>query len=94
MTAPRPIALDLDPETGARLARLADALNKPAEALLRDAVAQFVAREEYRQSFQTDAQQAWDRFLATGQHVTHAQADAWLARLEAGETEPAPECHR
>lgn len=29
----------------------------------------------------------------TGLHVTHAQADAWLAQLAAGVDQEPPECH-
>lgn len=84
MTALRPIALDLDADTRARLNRLADTRNQSADVLLRDAVSQFVEREEHRQSFHHDAQLAWEAYQATGQHVPHAQVDNWLARLEAG----------
>ena len=45
--------------------------------------------EAYRQA----GLQAWAEYQATGQHVTHAEADAWLAKLEAGDAAEAPECH-
>ena len=37
--------------------------------------------------------QAWQEYQATGKHVTHDEADAWLAKLETGEEAAAPECH-
>ena len=40
-----------------------------------------------------DALAAWDSYQATGVHVTADEADAWLARLEAGEDVEPPECH-
>lgn len=40
-----------------------------------------------------DAIRAWEAYLDSGQHVTHAEADAWLAQLEAGNDIEPPECH-
>ena len=40
-----------------------------------------------------DAIRAWKEYQATGLHATREEADAWLARLEAGEDVEPPECH-
>jgi predicted transcriptional regulator len=83
--------LRLDPEIESRLQRLAKARQEPADALMREAIAQYVEREERRQQFRQDALAAWAEYQATGQHITADEADAWLARLEAGEeVEPPP----
>lgn len=50
-------------------------------------------REENLEQFRQDAVTAWKDFQATGLHATAEKADAWLARLEAGEKAEAPECH-
>ena len=60
---------------------------------LREAVTQFVEREEKREAFRQAGLQAWEDYQATGKHVTHDEADAWLAKLEAGEEAEVPECH-
>ena len=49
---------------------------------------------ERRERFRQDALAAWVDFQATGLHVTFAEADAWLARLEAGERIKPPAPHR
>jgi predicted transcriptional regulator len=47
--------------------------------------------EECRQQFYRDALAAWEEYQSTGQHLTGAEADAWLARLEAGDdVDPPP----
>ena len=61
--------------------------------MLREAVAQFVEREEKRGAFRQAGLQAWQEYQATSKHVTHDETDAWLAKLEAGEEAAAPECH-
>lgn len=89
----RPIAVKLDQATRDRLKRLADAKDRSTHWMLREAVAQFVEREEKREAFRQAGLQAWAEYQATGQHVTHDEADAWLAKLEAGAAAAAPECH-
>ena len=93
MNAVRPIAVKLDQDTRERLKRLADAKDRSTHWMLREAVAQFVDREEKREAFRQAGLQAWEEFQATSKHVTHDEADAWLAKLEAGEAAAAPECH-
>ena len=93
MNAIRPVAVKLDQDTRDRLKRLADAKDRSTHWMLREAVSQFVEREEKREAFRQAGLQAWTEFQATGQHVTHDEADAWLAKLEAGAEAAVPECH-
>ena len=93
MNAIRPIAVKPDQDTGDRLKRLADAKDRSTHWPLRQAVSQFVEREEQREAMRQAGLQAWTQYQATGQHVTHDAADAWLARLAAGEAVAVPECH-
>jgi predicted transcriptional regulator len=46
-----------------------------------------------RERFLQDALASWNDYKATGLHATAEEADAWLAKLEAGENVEAPECH-
>jgi predicted transcriptional regulator len=88
-----PVAIKLDPEIKERLKRLAGARNRTSHWLMREAIAQFVEREEKREAFRQDATNAWKGYQATGRHVTLKEADAWLAKLEAGKDVEPPECH-
>jgi predicted transcriptional regulator len=49
--------------------------------------------EEKREQLRRDALAAWNHYQATGLHTTAEEADAWLAKLEAGEDTEVPECH-
>ena len=60
---------------------------------MREAVQQYVEREEKREQFRQSALAAWSHYQATGMHLNADEADAWLAKLEAGEDAPPPECH-
>lgn len=95
MSAPavRPVAIKIDPDIKERVKRLADARQRTPHWLMREAILQYVEREEKREALRQDAIRAWNEYQATGLHVTREEADAWLARLEAGEDVEPPECH-
>lgn len=92
MAAVHPVAVKLDLEVHARVRELAKAQNRTPHYLMREAIAQYVEREEKREAFRQEALTAWASYQTTGLHVTHAEADDWLARLEAGQDVEPPEC--
>ena len=61
--------------------------------IMREAIKQYVEREEKREAFRQDAILAWDEYQLTGIHVTQEEADSWLADLEAGRDVEPPKCH-
>jgi predicted transcriptional regulator len=87
-------SLKLDAEIKTRLQQLAQARRRSSHWLMREAIEQYVEREERREQVRQDALAAWADYEATGQHVTAEEADAWLARLEAGEDVEPPATHR
>ena len=91
--AVRPVAIKIDADIKERVKRLADARHRSPHWLMREAISQYVEREEKRHAFRQDAIRAWDEYQATGLHVTLEEADAWLAKLEAGQDDEPPECH-
>jgi predicted transcriptional regulator len=93
MPTPATTSLKLDSELKERVQRLALARRRSAHWIMHEAVEQYVGREEKREQFRQDALAAWNDYQATGLHATADEADAWLARLEAGEVVEAPECH-
>ena len=95
MVAPAPqptTSLKLDAELRDRLRRLAEARRRTPHWLMREAIAQYVTREEAREQLRADALAAWAEYEATGRHATGGAVDAWLARLEAGEDADPPAC--
>lgn len=92
-TGARPVAVKLDPSLLERMKRLADAKQRTSHWLMREAIEQYVDREEKREAFRQDGLRAWQAYQATGLHATQAEADAWLAQLEGGNDAEPPECH-
>ncbi len=93
MTTSPTTSLKLDTKIKVRLQRLAHARRRSAHWLMREAIEQYIEREEQREQLRQDALTAWREYQATGQHMTAAEADAWLARLEAGEDAEPPLSH-
>ncbi len=53
----------------------------------------WITNGEIRKQLGRDVLAAWAYYQATGLHVSAAEADAWLAKLEIGERASVPECH-
>ena len=87
-------SVKLEASVKARLKRLAQARRRSSHWLMREAIEQYLEREERREQLRREAAAAWEEHQATGQHVTGAEADAWLAQLEAGKRTPPPRPHR
>lgn len=86
-------SIKLDEELKGRVQHLAEARRRTSHWIMREAIAQYVEREEKRESFKQDALRAWEDYQSTGLHLTLEDADAWLAKLEAGEDVEPPKCH-
>lgn len=87
-------SVKLDDELKDRIQHLADSRRRSAHWIMREAIAQYVEREEKREAYLRDAQNAWEEFQRTGLHLTMEEADEWLTQLAAGNDVEPPECHR
>lgn len=93
MAAGSTVSLKLDEATKQRVQQLAVARRRSAHWLMREAIEQYVEREEKREQVRQSALTAWTEYQATGLHATADEADAWLVKLEADEDAEVPECH-
>ena len=88
-----PVSVRLDESIKTRMQALAGQRQRPAHWLMREAIEQYLDREEKRQAFLQVGKNAWEHYQAAGQHATGEEADAWLAQLEAGSNVDPPACH-
>lgn len=89
----KPVAVKIDADTKERVQRLAAARNRSPHWLMREAISQYVEREEKREAFRQAGVAAWNEYRANGLHLTAKEGDAWLAKLQAGKDVEPPECH-
>lgn len=88
-----PTSLKLDDELKGRVQHLAASRRRTSHWIMREAIAQYVEREEKRDTFKQDALRAWEQYQNTGLHLTLEETDAWLSKLEAGNGAEPPVCH-
>jgi predicted transcriptional regulator len=93
MASPSTTSVKLNVDTKERIQRLASARRRSAHWVMREAIEQYVEREEKREQFRQDALAAWSHYQTTGLHATAEEADTWLAKLEAGKDAAPPKCH-
>jgi predicted transcriptional regulator len=92
MPTPSTTSVKLDTKTKERVQRLASARRRSAHWVMREAIEQYVEREEQREQLRQDALAAWNHYQTTGLHLTAKEADVWLAKLEAGKDAAPPKC--
>ena len=85
--------LKLDAETAGRVQRLAVARQRSADAIVREAVEDYLSRAEKREEFRQASLAAAEHYDSTGRHLTQEEVDDWVDRLVAGEDAPPPQCH-
>ena len=86
-------SLKIDDTLKGRVQHLASQRRRSPHWIMLEAIQQYVEREEKREAFKQDALRAWEDYQRTGLHLTLEEADAWLAKLEAGEDAELPKCH-
>ena len=86
-------SIKLDDTMKNRVQRLADARQRTPHWVMREAIEQYVEREESQDALRRDAFKAWEEYQESGLHLTLEEADKWLAELEAGNDIEPPACH-
>ena len=88
------VAVKIDKETKKRYKDLAVIKRRSAHWMMREAISQYIDREEKRESFRQDAMNAWDEYQETGLHATSDEVVKWLNSWGSTDEKDAPECHQ
>jgi predicted transcriptional regulator len=86
-------SIKLDDELKGRIQNLAEARRRSSHWIMREAIAEYVEREEKRQALRQDTLKAWDEFQATGLHASAEDVEKWLSSWGTEDEQPAPACH-
>ncbi|WP_428374562.1 CopG family ribbon-helix-helix protein [Lichenicoccus sp.] len=87
------VSIKLDDALKGRVQHLAASRRRSAHWIMREAIQQFVEREEARESFRHEALASWVGYRQTGQHLTGDETRDWLRRWGSEEGSEAPACH-
>ena len=88
------MGVKLDEHTRERLKVLAEARRRSAHWLMKEAISQYLAREEEIEQRNRAADEAWQDYQSTGLHVSHEAMDAWLDSWGTDKEGPCPELER
>lgn len=86
-------SLKLDDTMKARIQGLAAQRERSAHWLMREAIRQYVEREEARDSFKAEALASWTAFQENGHHITGKEAADWLNSWGTDAEIQRPPCH-
>ena len=89
-----PTSIKLDDSLKEPVQHLADTRRRSAHWLMREAIEQYVEREERRENFRQDTLKAWEDYQATGLHASADEVEKWLASWGTDDEVPAPTCHK
>ena len=88
-----PLSLKLAPASRQRLWSLAEVQNRPAHAIAREAVEQYIEAQEEKIRRNNEANASWEHYQDTGLHVTGDEAIAWIRTWGTSNQLSKPICH-
>ena len=88
------VSIKLDDALKARVQHLAASQRRSAHWIMREAIQQYVEREEARASFRQEALTSWAEYQQTGQQLTGDETRAWLCGWRSQEGFSAPACRK
>ena len=92
--SPATVTVKLDPSDRDRIISLANAKKRTPHYLMKEAILEYVRREEARQNFIKAADRSFEHFKETGLHITLDEFDAWVDDIQKDPDVPLPQCHR
>jgi predicted transcriptional regulator len=87
------MSVKLDDDLKTRVQVLAKTRQRSPHWVSREAIRQYVEREEARESFKQEALASWAAYQETGRHVTGSEARTWLSTWGSDAEADPPECH-
>ncbi|AYB48541.1 CopG family transcriptional regulator [Candidatus Williamhamiltonella defendens] len=87
-------SIKLDDDLKTRLHHLADKRRRSAHWIMREAIRDYIEREEKREHFKQEALLSWETYQQTGQHLTGDEVRGWLQTWGTDKETEIPECHK
>lgn len=86
-------SIKLEDDLKDRIQSLAESKQRSAHWIMREAIREYVSREEARRSFDQAAIDALEEYQETGLHLTGEEVFAWLETWGTDEESEPPACH-
>lgn len=87
------MSVKLDDDLKKRVQHLADVRKRTPHWVMREAISDYLAREELKEQFKQEALASWESYKETGQHLTGEEVRSWLQTWGADNKTNIPPCH-
>jgi len=87
------VTVKLDPSDRDRIAALAAMKKRTPHYLMKEAILEYVRREEARQNFIKAADASFEHYKETGLHITLDEFSAWVDDVQKNPDAPITACH-
>lgn len=88
------VTVKLDPSDRDRIASLATMKKRTPHYLMKEAILEYVQREEARQNFIKAANTSYEQYKETGLHITLDEFSTWVDEIQNKPDSPIPACHK
>ena len=88
------VTIKLDEADRDRISNLASAKKRTPHYLMKEAILEYVRKEEARQRFIKAAEASFEHYKETGLHITLDEFSTWADDVQNNPTAPVPACHR
>lgn len=88
------VSIKLDSSDRDRISSLARMKKRTPHYLMKEAILEYVQREEARQNFIKAADASFEHFKETGLHITLDEFSAWVDEVQNNPEAPITACHR
>jgi len=76
-----------------RLKALANARKQEITGMVKEAIDEYIDREERKEQFKQEALTTWQHYQETGLHLTQEEMNGWMDKIKNGEDAELPKCH-
>jgi predicted transcriptional regulator len=87
-------SVKLDDKLKNRIQHLAEIRHRSTHWIMREAIRNYVEREEAREKFKQEALASWKAYQETGLHLTHQEICDWLDIWGTDKEKEVPKCHK
>lgn len=88
-----PTSVKLDDKLKNRIQHLAEIRHRSTHWIMREAIREYVDREEAREKFKQEALLSWKNFQETGLHLTQQELNNWLDTWGTDKEKEVSKCH-
>ncbi|AWK15727.1 CopG family ribbon-helix-helix protein [Candidatus Fukatsuia symbiotica] len=87
-------SIKLDDHLKTRIHHLAERQRRSAHWIMREAIRDYVDREEKRENFKQEALGSWAIYQKTGRHLSGDEVRGWLQTWGTDKETEIPPCHK